>query len=60
MELSSQEYWSELPFPSPGDHPDARIKPGSPAFQANSLLSEPPGKHQDMLILVLNLSSEVK
>ena len=33
-----------LPFPSPGDLPDPGIKPGSPAFQAGSLLSEPPGK----------------
>ena len=38
-----QEYWSELPFPS-GDLPDPGIKPGSPTLQADSLLSEPPGK----------------
>jgi len=30
MEFSRQEYWSELPFPSPGDLPNPRIKPGSP------------------------------
>ena len=42
--LSRQEYWSGLPFPSPGDLPDTEIKPGSPAPQADSLLSEPPGK----------------
>ena len=41
--FSSKEYWSELPFPSPGDPPD-KIKLGSPALQANSLPSEPPGK----------------
>ena len=29
MELSRQEYWSGLPFPSPGDHPDPGIKPAS-------------------------------
>ena len=45
VEFSRQEYWSGLPFPSPGDLPDSRIEPGSPAFQADSLLSEPPGKH---------------
>ena len=44
MEFSRQEYWSGLPFPSPGDLPDPGIKPGSSAFQVDSLLSEPPGK----------------
>ena len=39
-----QEYWSGLSFPSPGDLPDSGIKPCSPAFQADSFLSEPPGK----------------
>ena len=39
-----QEYWSRLPFPSPGDLPDPEIEPGSPALQADSLPSEPPGK----------------
>ena len=33
-----------MPFPSPGDLPDLGIKPGSPALQADSLSSEPPGK----------------
>ena len=44
MGFSRQEYWSELPFPSPGHLPDPGIKPGSPGLQANSLPSEPPGK----------------
>ena len=44
MEFSRQEYWSGLPFPTPGDLPDPGIKPGSPALQADSLPSEPPGK----------------
>ena len=39
-----QEYWSGLPFPSPGDLPNPGIEPGSPALQVDSLLSEPPGK----------------
>ena len=43
MEFSRQEYWSELPFPSPGDLPDPGIKPGSPALQGDALPSEPPG-----------------
>ena len=44
MEFSRQEYWSGLPFPSPGDLPNPGIEPGSPAFQADALPSEPPGK----------------
>ena len=41
MEFSRQEYWSGLPFPSPGDLPTPGIEPGSPALQADSLPSEP-------------------
>ena len=44
MEFSRQEYWSGLPFPSPGDLPNPEIKPGSPTLQSNSLQSKPPGK----------------
>ena len=44
MGFSRQEYWSGLPFPSPGDLPNPGIKPGSPALQADPLPSEPPGK----------------
>ena len=44
MEFSRQEYWSELPCPPPGDLPNLRIQPRSPALQAGSLPSEPPGK----------------
>ena len=44
MGFAKQEYWSGLPFPSPGDLPKPGIKPGSPALQAGSLLSEPPRK----------------
>ena len=47
MGFSRQEYWSGLPFPSPGDLPDPGIKPGSPALQADYLPSEPPGKPQE-------------
>ena len=43
-EFSRQECWSELPFPSPGDLPDPGIEPGYPAWQADSLPSESPGK----------------
>ena len=44
MGFSSQEYWSGLPFPSPGDIPDPGIEPKSPVLQADALSSEPPGK----------------
>ena len=44
MGFSRQEYWSGLPFPSPGDLPDPGIEPGSPAFQEDALTSEPLGK----------------
>ena len=44
MGFPRQEYWSGLPFPSLGDLPDPGIKPRSPAFQADSLPTEPPGK----------------
>ena len=44
MGFSRQEYWSGLPFSSPGNLPDPGIKPRSPALQADSLLSESPGK----------------
>ena len=44
MGFSRQEYWSGLPFPSPGDLPYPGIEPMSPTLQADALPSEPPGK----------------
>ena len=44
MGFSRQEYWSGLPFPSPGDLPDPGIEPRSPTLEADALTSEPPGK----------------
>ena len=44
MGFFRQEYWSGLPFLSPGDLPNPGIKPRSPTLQADSLPSEPPGK----------------
>ena len=46
MGFSRQEYWSGLPFPSPGDIPDPGIEPRSPTLQADALPSEPPGNNQ--------------
>ena len=42
--FSRQEYWSELPFPSPGDLPDPGIESRSPVLQGDALPSELPGK----------------
>ena len=44
MGFSRQGYWSRLPFPSPGDLPNPGIESGSLALQADSLLTELPGK----------------
>ena len=44
MGFSRQEHWSGLSFPFPGNPPKPGIKPGSPALQADSLLSQPLGK----------------
>ena len=44
MELSRQEYWSGLPFPSPGNLPNPGIEPMFPALQVDYLLFELPGK----------------
>ena len=51
MEFSRQEYWSGLPFPSAGDLLNPRIEPASlesPALQADSFITEPPGKPQNL------------
>ena len=65
MEFYRQEYYSGLPFPSPGNLPDPRIEPGSPALQADTLLSEPPGKPDGFwifrsLLLIAELREERK
>ena len=52
--FSRQECWSGLPFPSPGDLPDPGTESGSPALQADSLLTEP------LLLLPLSHFSRVR
>ena len=42
--ISWQEYWNGLPFPSPGDLPDPRVEPTSPALAGGFFTAEPPGK----------------
>ena len=44
MRFPRQEYWSELPFPSPGDLLDPGIKPTSPALAGGFFTLESPGK----------------
>ena len=54
MRFSRQEYWSGLPFPSPGDLPNPGIEPSSPAFQADTLTSEPPGMGMCAMVMVVS------
>ena len=56
MGFSRQEYWSGLPFPSPGDLPDPGIEPASPALQADALPSEPPWKPYSEVLLLSHFS----
>ena len=57
MGFSGHEYWSGLPFPSPGELLDPGIKPRSPTLHADTLPSEPPGqagglpKHRTSVLL---------
>ena len=44
MGFPRQEYWSELPFPSPGDFPDPEMESKSPALAGEFFNTEPPGK----------------
>ena len=59
MGFSRQEYWSGLPFPSPGDLPGPGIEPGSPALEADALTSEPLGKPSyPEVTLIINTADE--
>ena len=57
MGFSRQECWSGLPFPSPGDLLNPGIEPGSPALQADTLPSEPPGKPNTLIVRLYVFSS---
>ena len=48
MRFSRQEYWSELPFPSPGNLLEPRIEPASPSLTGRFFTTEPPGKPHRM------------
>ena len=57
MEFSRQEYWSGLPFPSPGDLPNPGIEPRSPPLQSDALTSAYL-KLKKILILHFSIKSE--
>ena len=54
MEFSRQEYWSGLPFPSPGDLPNPEIKSESPALAGRFFSTEPPGKPPSSIDIISN------
>ena len=60
MELSRQEYWSGLPFPSPGDLPNLGIKPRSPALQADALPFEPLGNPTGYKVMLKILQARLQ
>ena len=53
MEFSRQEFWSELPFSTPGDFPHPGIEPVSPALADRFFTTEPPGKPLILRIFLL-------
>ena len=57
MGFPRQEYWSVLPFPSPGDLPEPGIEPMSPALAGRFFATEPPGKPQEIFIQCLLCAS---
>ena len=56
MGFSKQEFWSGVPFPSPGDLSNPGIEPGSPALQADSLLAEDQGSSNGFIKIYLYFS----
>ena len=54
MGLHSQEYWSGLPFPSPGDLPKTGMEPESPALAGRFFTTEPPGKPRDIILFCIS------
>jgi len=53
MGFLRQKRWSGMSFPSPGDLPNPEIKPKSPALQADSLPTEPPGKWRGIVLFLM-------
>ena len=59
MGFSRQEYWSGLPFPSPGDLPDPGVEPVSPALQAYSLILSQLGQWPKLLLNIRKDSEHI-
>ena len=59
MEISRPEYWSEEPFPSPGDLSNLGMEPRPPTLQADSLPAEPPGKPKNTGVGSLSLLQQI-
>ena len=57
MGFSRQEYWSGLPFPSPGDLPNPGIKPRSPALQADDLPTKLWGKPPVIYLIIVYINN---
>ena len=53
MGFSWKEYWSGLPFPSPGDLPDPGIEPASPALAGSVFTAVPQGKPLDGCMILI-------
>ena len=53
MDFSRQEYWSGLPFPTPGGLPDPGIKPESPALAGGCFTTAPPGKPTELCVYTI-------
>ena len=57
MGFSRQEYWSGLPFPSPGDLPDPGIEPASPVLAGGFFATEPPRKTPPQWLITVSKTS---
>ena len=60
MGFLRQEYWSVLPFPSPGDILNPGIEPRSPAFAGGFFTTEPPGSRPEFRVLALGLAADTR
>ena len=54
MGFFRQEYWSGLPFPSPGDLPDPGIEPAAPTLEGRFFITEPPGEALTVYLAISN------
>ena len=59
MGVSREEYWSELPLPSPGDLPNTGIESRSPTLQVDSLPAELPGNPKNTGVASLSLFQQI-